>query len=692
MRIALTTLTVSAAILTALLIGSSDVCHAQDQSEFNIESASVVEVSAMPTNGIFWSMSSKFPPSPFDPMPSLSLYTDGTPGNFWFDDRDFDYQSYWAQMSAEANASSGGGRTMDDVPPPPGDGGDGTNLSGGGVSSSGASFSTNGLWLEITGITNGIISLNLNNPTNQVYAIWSRTDLLTGWNVETEVWPTNTGVMPFTVPTLGRQNLFMEGEDWTGVTANGNTTPLWWFWWFFGSLDLSDTNLDTSGVQLVTDYQNNWYPNIISFSLSATNRYFNTSSATVQVAVSAGWPSYNAVLVDSTNFSDANWTPYNSNPAINLGSVEGWHSVWVGLRGLPPNAQQTWEQIQLKLILTPPVLIITNPAAGIIIQPMIELQGFCTDPLASLTFDLNNAAGFFSNQQAFVLSQYRDTNTVSITTNTFQAFDVPLTNGDNVVTFHATDMAGNITTTNFTFTLDYSGKTNPPAIQMYWPQNGDQVSGTEFTLRGLLDDFTASLTAQIIDASGNTNTVQGLVERNGLFWVENVPLLEGTNYVTLTAMDAVGNISTTNLTISVSAGVTIDDFSNELGGTPRDMISVVTGTIALTNYTLWVNGVQASQYGQENWEAYSVPVGPGGTAVVEARAIPNSNNDNNGNGTGTAPSSDGTPSNPTAADSIAAQVQPTSQPCVICRVAILKKIAQPPITMINAELPKYTNG
>ena len=275
MRIALTTLTVSAAILTALLIGSSDVCHAQDQSEFNIESASVVEVSAMPTNGIFWSMSSKFPPSPFDPMPSLSLYTDGTPGNFWFDDRDFDYQSYWAQMSAEANASSGGGRTMDDVPPPPGDGGDGTNLSGGGVSSSGASFSTNGLWLEITGITNGIISLNLNNPTNQVYAIWSRTDLLTGWNVETEVWPTNTGVMPFTVPTLDRQNLFMEGEDWTGVTANGNTTPLWWFWWFFGSLDLSDTNLDTSGVQLVTNYQNNWDFNIISF---CTARRTDTST------------------------------------------------------------------------------------------------------------------------------------------------------------------------------------------------------------------------------------------------------------------------------------------------------------------------------------------------------------------------------------------------------------------------------
>jgi hypothetical protein len=49
-----------------------------------------------------------------------------------------------------------------------------------------------------------------------------------------------------------------------------------------------------------------------------------------------------------------------------------------------------------------------------------------------------------------------------------------------------------------------------------------------------------------------------LVERNGLFWVENASLLAGTNYVTLTAMDAVSNASVTNLTIIVSAGLTMD--------------------------------------------------------------------------------------------------------------------------------------
>jgi hypothetical protein len=61
----------------------------------------------------------------------------------------------------------------------------------------------------------------------------------------------------------------------------------------------------------------------------------------------------------------------------------------------------------------------------------------------------------------------------------------------------------------------------------------------------------------------------------------------------------------------------------------------VSGTITLTNCTVWVNGVQATQddNGDGDWEAYSVPVGPGGTAVIEARAIPNTAADNNGNGT-----------------------------------------------------------
>lgn len=125
------------------------------------------------------------------------------------------------------------------------------------------SFPTNGLWLEITNISNGWSYLNLHNATDQVYAIWSTTNLLANWNVETEVWPTNPPVISFMVPTLERQNLFLQAEDWTGVTENGNTTPDWWFWKYFGTVALTDSDLDSQGKTLLYDYQNGLDPNTV---------------------------------------------------------------------------------------------------------------------------------------------------------------------------------------------------------------------------------------------------------------------------------------------------------------------------------------------------------------------------------------------------------------------------------------------
>ena len=163
---------------------------------------------AVPPSGIFYSAQNR-PPTPFDWSPDFPVYSLGQ-GIFIVDDSAADYSTNDSWTGRGRQGGNGRARPMDDsAPSPPGDGGDGTNSYGGGSYSDGFPW-TNGLWLEITGITNGIASVNLNNATNQVYAIWSTTNLLTGWNVETEVWPTNTAVMPFTVPTLDLQNLFMQ--------------------------------------------------------------------------------------------------------------------------------------------------------------------------------------------------------------------------------------------------------------------------------------------------------------------------------------------------------------------------------------------------------------------------------------------------------------------------------------------------
>lgn len=75
--------------------------------------------------------------------------------------------------------------------------------------------------------------MNLHKATNQEYAIWATEDLsipFTNWTVETELWSNDPSCQPFTLPTLGRTNLFVRAEDWTGVDSDGDGVPDWWAW------------------------------------------------------------------------------------------------------------------------------------------------------------------------------------------------------------------------------------------------------------------------------------------------------------------------------------------------------------------------------------------------------------------------------------------------------------------------------
>jgi hypothetical protein len=597
------------AIELALLMGISLSLRAQT------ETGALVPPDARPQLATYYSVN--WPPLPYDWAPDLPVYSLGN-GSFLIDDSSC--PGAWGATSLQGGAE--GALSM-------GDSGDSTNSSGGGNSSYDASFSTNGLWLEITGITNGTIFLALNNATDMVYEIWSTealTNSLTNWNIEQEVWPvTNQTWTPFTVEVQDRTNsLFFGARDWTGITSYGNLTiPEWWFWENFGTVDLSETNWDYSyGNTLLYDYQNGINPNAIYFALNVTNQDFNTSSASVQITVSDGVPYYLAVLVDSSDYSTANWTVFNnlSNLVVNLGSVEGWHTVSVGLKSFAPNAQQTWDPIQLKLVLTPPVLIVTNPIVGTVTQPVIQLQGYCSDNLACMSYDLSNSATFETNQQAFVTTRQYDTNNLEYTTNGFQCFNIPLAKGTNTITLHATDSAGNVTATNLLYVLDPTANTNPPVINLSWPQNNTSISGTAFPVRGIVNDPFATVSAQVVNGGGTSN-LTGLVEQNGSFWIENVPLGNGTNYLTITATNTAGYGSATNIVVAQSPIIlTISSVSfNE----PMSPTATVNGTLSGSSDIVLVNGIEATNNGDGTWTAYYVPVGDSGTATISADATAN---------------------------------------------------------------------
>ncbi len=570
----------------------------------------------VPAAGYFYSASD--PNKPPAPGNFLNLPCWDLNGSWLLDDFDTNLAGF---------SGSNGRRMEDGGPPSPGDGG--TNYNGGSSTNSPfLGFQTNGLWLAMTGVTNLTASVDLFNATNYVYEIFSTESLSVtnnplDWNIETEIFPaTNQNPTPFTVPVGDRTNsLFLWARDWTGVTSLGNQTPEWWFYYWFGTVNLSDGTLDSSETAtLLDDYQDDRDPNVIYFALNVTNRYFNTSSATVQITVASGIPSSIAAQVDNSDTSNASWAVYNSNTVlnVNLGSVEGWHTVWVGMKGLPANAQQTWQQIALKLVLTPPVLVVTNPPTGLITQPFIQVQGYSLENLASMSYDLSNSAAVQTGQPAYVTTRQFDTNFLEYTTNGFGCFSVPMAVGTNIVTLHATDMAGNTNSTNLQYDYEPSSNTNPPVITVSWPQNNSLLSGTNLLVRGSVSDPFANVVAQIV-GGGQTYNVTGLVEQDGTMWIENIPLASGTNYLTISAANTAGYGASTNLTVFQSAvslsitGVSLND--------PVAPTATVSGTLSGSSDTVWVNGVEATNNGNGPWTALNVPVGDSGTAVISAYAM-----------------------------------------------------------------------
>lgn len=118
---------------------------------------------------------------------------------------------------------------------------------------------------------------------------------------------------------------------------------------------------------------------------------------------------------------------------------------------------------------------------------------------------------------------------------------------------------------------------------------------------------------------------QALVERNGYFWIEDVPLGLDANQITLTATDAAGNSSETNFTVIGREGpiITMDPVN------PPDLwkeFVPVTGRVIPPNHDVWINGVQAKVQPDGTWSAERVPVfSPnGGTAVFGMSTHPRS--------------------------------------------------------------------
>ena len=301
-----------------------------------------------------------------------------------------------------------------------------------------------------------------------------------------------------------------------------------------------------------------------------------------------------------------NWQPFKPEMLVDLGAGAGKRNVWLVAKWENPTEYQK-EELGITVDAEMPSVVITNPTNRITFQSLLRLQGYCSGYPMNPQYDISNAAGVTFNQNAFGTDHTFGWEKVY-----FEAVDIPLAPGTNIINFHC-EIAGNRVSTNIVLVFATSGKTNPPVFKLRWPPDGDIISGSGFDMDGTCDDPSAEFMALVCDDQGKATHRHGHAGRDSLgrdggFIVESVPLSEGIENITLIDMDATHNSAFTNITVGKSDFVMYMDPVADPQELWHPRISKVTGYYSRTNHPVSVNGVKATMKPDGHWEAVNVPI------------------------------------------------------------------------------------
>ena len=304
----------------------------------------------------------------------------------------------------------------------------------------------------------------------------------------------------------------------------------------------------------------------------------NSNKVTVELTPQGEVPEWMAVIVQTNDQRQARaplqpafslleqsaiWLPFNTNMTVDLGPGNGGRDILFSFRYTGQASGDSWNGGGIVVQTAMPIIVITDPKQNVTSRPVVQLHGYFNSEATKIKYDLFDQNGIktVDNENGLVTDTYFDKNLWITTTNYFQCFDVPLTPGTNIFVFHCEDVAGNRVATNFVIVFTTVGATNPPVITPKFPEPGMVIGSDSFIAMGTLDDPTAHLTGQI-SANGHTQDIIFRVGRSGDYYSANeLPISAGANQLTLTATDAAGNISSTNMVVyGGNARVTMESF------------------------------------------------------------------------------------------------------------------------------------
>ena len=364
----------------------------------------------------------------------------------------------------------------------------------------------------------------------------------------------------------------------------------------------------------------------VSMDQVTTQRYI---MATIHVI--APFPQKMMVAVKPAGLVKPQWILFSTNDLqIDLGTNEGEKEVdvsfqWAGVT--IPGGTQSAEKTDVSHVNvrhSPSLICITDPAERIVSQPMIQLKGFTsTDLEKPVHYQIFNQSGSVTaSGDGIVGDRYFDKTLWAFTTNYFQCYDLHLSPGTNTIVIHTADYCGFSITTNFTCVFTTEGVVSGPSLKQVWPEDNNKINGSDFTMDGVTDDPTAKIVALVIDPNGEAYQKDAVIERNGRYWVDNLPLLDGRTYVTLIAKNAAGYTTVTNLSVRRSPYHLAMDPVVPASRLWMPALTITgTASLILTNYEITVNGVKAVMDLSGKWKAENVPVPEGGVAMFTIKAV-----------------------------------------------------------------------
>ncbi len=231
--------------------------------------------------------------------------------------------------------------------------------------------------------------------------------------------------------------------------------------------------------------------------------------------------------------------------------------------------------------LAAPQVLLTSPTAGVLVnQQPITVSGMVLDDGVVQLLSVNGIPATFDGS--------------TFTTN------VPLSEGENLITVRATDGSGKSGEASVTVTLDAT----PPLLQVLAPVAGATTNADTLTVEGTA-----------VDRSGiNQVTVEGVPVPlvDGAF-AANVPLAGGDHTIVVTAVDSAGNTTTESRAVSrFTLPRVVITVPADLSSTTSNAIKVE-GTVEGTGVA--VNGVTAQVTGN-SFVATDVPLLAGPNLVT----------------------------------------------------------------------------